>query len=119
MNQKTPVEHCCKASDHPDANIRCVSATDSTRYFYLFWVDGPSLFVEYCPFCGANASKINEMKEPEIMIDHEKILEQINDKYAFLPDGKMIPREEYDLLCKETMLQQLKEWGYHREMVKE
>ncbi len=45
-------------------------------------------------------------------IDYKRLLEQINDKYAFLPDGTVIPREEYNLKCKEVMEDQMRKWGF-------
>jgi hypothetical protein len=50
-------KHCCKAIDDPKAFIRCVSFIDNSNWFNLIWVDGSSLMVKYCPFCGKKAEK--------------------------------------------------------------
>jgi len=54
-----PVEHKCYAIDHSEATIRCVSFTDNASWFNLVWVDGSSLLVKFCPFCGASVKKLN------------------------------------------------------------
>jgi hypothetical protein len=63
MSEKSttePKKHCCKAIDHPKATIKCVSLTDSKKWYALFWLDGSSLFVKFCPFCGKNVERENE-----------------------------------------------------------
>lgn len=54
-----PKTHYCKAVDHPKAHIRCVSVRDSKNWFCLIWIDGSSLLVKHCPFCGENVEKLN------------------------------------------------------------
>jgi hypothetical protein len=50
-------KHFCKAVNHPNANIRCVSLIDSNKWLCLFWIDESFLLVEYCPFCGKKAGE--------------------------------------------------------------
>jgi len=59
----SPKKHYCKAVDHPDATIRCVSVIDSKIWFCLIWIDGSSLLVKYCPFCGESVEKLNQERE--------------------------------------------------------
>ncbi len=54
------MNHYCKASDHPKANIRCVSMSDNKKWFVLFWVDESSLMVKYCPFLWRKSRKQGE-----------------------------------------------------------
>jgi hypothetical protein len=56
LYQEKP-KHFCKAVNHPNANIRCVSLIDSNKWLCLFWIDESSLLVEYCPFCGKKADQ--------------------------------------------------------------
>lgn len=44
-------KHYCTAIDNVHS-IRCVSFTDNKHWFCLVWIDGSSLLVKYCPFCG-------------------------------------------------------------------
>lgn len=58
-------KHYCTAVDHPNANIRCVSFTDTDLWFCLIWIDESSLMVKYCPFCGEKADKkVSNLSEP-------------------------------------------------------
>lgn len=54
-------EHFCKAVDHSKANIRCVSISDCSIWFCLFWIDESSLLVKYCPFCGESVERLNDI----------------------------------------------------------